>query len=89
MKSVKNLCNNLIKTNKKTFFQKVTQNGFADNKAFWDKVKSFLTNKGFLTSDSVSLTQENETITYKKTITYSVNSHYVNTVKKDQIKPLR
>ena len=83
MKSAKNLCNNnLIKTNKKSYFQKVTQNGFANNKTFWNIIKPFSTNKGFLTSDSISLTQENETITDKKTITHSLNTHYVNIVKK-------
>ena len=82
IKSARNLCNNLIKTNKKFYFQEVTQKGFANNKAFWNRSKPFLTNKGFLTSDSISLTKENETITDKKTITHSFNTHYVNIVKK-------
>ena len=81
MKSAKNLYNNLIKSNKKSYFQKVTQKGFANNKAFWNTIKLFLTNKGFLTSDSTSLTQENETITDKKTITHPFNTHYVNIVR--------
>ena len=34
MESAKNLRDNLIKTNKKTYFQIVTQKGFANNKAF-------------------------------------------------------
>ena len=89
MKCAKNLCNNLIKTNKKSYFQKVTQKGFANNKAYWNTIKPFLTNKGFLTSDSISLTKENETITDKKTITHSFNTHYVNIVKNHQVKPLR
>ena len=46
-----NLCNNLIKTYKKSYFTKVTQKGLANNKAFWNIIKPFLTNKGFLTSD--------------------------------------
>ena len=50
MKSAKNLCNNLTKTNKKSYFQKVAQKGFANNKAFWNTIKPFLTNKGFSTS---------------------------------------
>ena len=45
MKSARNICNNLIKTNKKFYFQKVTQKGFANNKAFWNTIKPFLTNK--------------------------------------------
>ena len=89
MKCAKNLCNNLIKTNKKSYFQKVREKGFANNKAYWNTIKPFLTNKGFLTSDSISLTEENETITDKKTITHSFNTHYVNIVKNHQVKPLR
>ena len=77
MKSGKNLCNNLIKINKKSYFQKVTQKGFANNKAFWNTIKPFLTNK------------ENETTTDKKTITHSFNTYYVNIVKKHQVKLLR
>ena len=83
VKSTKNLCNDVSKTNKKYYSQKVTQNGFVNNKAFWNTIKLFLTNKGFLTSDTISLTQENETVTDKKTITYSFNSHYVNIVKRN------
>ena len=89
MKCAKNLCNNLIKTNKKSYFQKVREKGFVNNKAYWNTIKPFLTNKGFLTSDSISLTKENETITDKKTITHSFNTHYVNIVKNHQVKPLR
>ena len=89
MKCAKNLCNNLIKTNKKSYFQKVREKSFANNKAYWNTIKPFLTNKGFLTSDSISLTEENETITDKKTITHSFNTHYVNIVKNHQVKPLR
>ena len=89
MKCAKNLCNNLIKTNKKSYFQKVREKGFANNKTYWNTIKPFLTNKGFLTSDSISLTKENETITDKKTITHSFNTHYVNIVKNHQVKPLR
>ena len=73
----KRLCNNLFKTNKKCYFQKVTQKGFANNKASSNTIKPFLTNKGLLTSNSISLTQENETITDRKTILHSFNSHYV------------
>ena len=81
IKSAKNLCNNSIKTNKKSYFQKGTLEGFA-NKTSWNTIKPFLTNKGFLTSDSISLTQKNETITDKKKMTHSFHSHYVNIMKK-------
>ena len=57
MKRAKNFCNNLDKTNKKFYFQKVTRKGFANNKTFWNTIKPFLTNKGILTSDGIALTQ--------------------------------
>ena len=88
MKGAENLFNNLIETNKKSYFQKATQKDFANNKTFWNTIKPFLTNKGFLPSDGISLTQENERITDKRTITHSFNSHNVN-IEKHQVKPLR
>ena len=45
---------------KKTCSQKGTQKGFANNKAFSNTIKLFLTKIGFLTSDSILLTPENE-----------------------------
>ena len=72
----------MIKINRKSYFQKVTQKGFANNKAFWNTIKTFLTNKKILNSDSNSVTKENEIITDKKTMTHSFNTHYVNIVKK-------
>ena len=35
IRSAKSFCNNLIKTNKKSYLQKVTQKGFAKNQVFW------------------------------------------------------
>ena len=48
MKSAKNLCNNLTKTNKKSYFQKVAQKGFANNKAFWNTIKPFFNQQNIL-----------------------------------------
>ena len=53
-----------LKVTKKSYFQKVTQTGFANNKSFWNTIKPFLTNKGILISNSISLTQENVTVKY-------------------------
>ena len=55
MKRAKNYCNSLIRTTKKNFFQSVTKSGFANNEKFWNAVKTFLTNKGFLTDDNISI----------------------------------
>ena len=66
------------------YFQKVIQNGFTNNQAFWYAIKQFLTNKRFLISDSISLTQENETMTDKKKVVHSFNSlckYYKNNIR--------
>ena len=55
MKRAKNYCNNLTRTTKKNFFQSVTKSDFANNKKFWNTVKPFLTNKGFLTDYNISI----------------------------------
>ena len=47
-KKSKNTCNNLNKFAKKSYFDKVISKIFVKNKAFWNTVKPFLTNKGFL-----------------------------------------
>ena len=52
MTSAKKLYNNLIKTNKISYFQKATHKGFANNKVFWNTIKTFLNSKVFLTTDS-------------------------------------
>ena len=62
MKSAKNLCNNVVKTNKISNFQKLHRKSLLIIRQLKYK-QTFLTNKGLLTSDSISLTQENEAIT--------------------------
>ena len=69
MKWAKNYCNNLTRTTKENFFQSVTKSGFANNKKFWNTVKPFLTNKGFLTDDNISIRAN------------LFNPHYINMVK--------
>ena len=43
IKIAKYYCNNLTKTTKKNFFQRVTENGFVNNKKFRNTVKPFKT----------------------------------------------
>ena len=54
-KKAKNTCNNLSKFAKKSYFDKVTSKGFVGNKAFWNIVKPFLTNKGFHTNENITI----------------------------------
>ena len=65
MKRAKNYCNNLTRTTKNNFFQRVTKSGFANSEKFWNTVKPFLTNKGFLTNDNISMKVNDDLITDK------------------------
>ena len=65
MKRAKNCCNNLTRTTKKNFFQKVTKNGFANNKKLWNTLKPYLTNKDFLINDDISIKVNDDFVTDK------------------------
>ena len=65
IKRAKSYCNNLTRTTKKNFFQRVAKRGFANNKKFWNKVKTFLINKGFLTNDNISIKVNDDLVTGK------------------------
>ena len=80
MKRAKNYCNNLTRTTKKNFFQSVTKSGFANNKKFWNTVKPFLTNKGFLTDDNISIKVNDDLVTDKTKLANLFNLHYINIV---------
>ena len=48
LKKEKHLCNNLNRSTKTNYSENVTKQGFANNKAFWNTVKPFLTNRVYL-----------------------------------------
>ena len=80
MKRAKNFCNNLNKNNKKNLFQSATKSGFANNKKFWNTVKPFLTNKGFLTDDNISIKVNDDLVAEKTNLANLFNLHYINIV---------
>ena len=80
MKRAKNYCNNLTRTTKKNIFQSVTKSGFANNKKFWNTVKPFLTNKGFLTDDNISIKVNDDLVAEKTNLANLFNLHYINIV---------
>ena len=82
LQKAKNYCNNLSKSTKKKYFEKVTKKGFVNNRAFWNTVKPFLTNKGFLTNDNIVIKNNDEIIKNKNEIVELFNSHNVNIVEK-------
>ena len=79
MKRTKNYCNSLTRTTK-NFFQGVTKSGFANNKKFWNAVKLFLTNKGFLTNGNISIKVNDDLVTDKTKLANLFNLHYISIV---------
>ena len=80
MKRAKNYCNNLTRTAKRNFFQRVTKSGFGNNKKFWNAIKPFLTNKAFLTNDNISIKVNDDLVTDKTKLANLFNLHYINIV---------
>ena len=79
-KKAKNTCGNLNKFAKKSYFDKVTSNGFVSNKVFWNTVKPFLTNKGFLTNKNITIKYKDKIVTDNSKLAHLFNNHYINTV---------
>ena len=54
-KKTKNICNLLNNKAKKEYFKKATVDGVMSNRKFQNTVKPFLTSKGFLHNDNISI----------------------------------
>ena len=78
MKRAKNYCNNLTRTTRKNFFQRLAKSGFANNTKFWNTVKPLPTNKGFLTNDNISIKVNDDLVTDKTKLANLFNLHYIN-----------
>ena len=86
-KRQRNLCVSLSRKNTKSFLNKVTKRGITSNKNFFF-IKPFLTNKGFLENNDITITEENKVITNERELAKTFNEHYINIVEKSSgIKP--
>ena len=85
-KKQKNNGKNLNKKREKNYFSKITSNGVVGNKLFWHTVKSFLTSKGFLHSDDMTLHIGDKTVTDYNELAKAFNN-YINIVQNTTGKP--
>ena len=81
-KKSKNKCNSLTRKAKKLFFKKATKDGIMTNKKFWSTVKPFLTNKGCISNDFISIEKDGELISNEKELVEIFNENYINIVEK-------
>ena len=79
-KKQKNICKNLNKKTKKNYFSKITSKGTMGNKQFWNRVKPFLTSKGFLHNDDIALRIGDNIVTDCNELAKEFNEYYMNIV---------
>ena len=79
-KKQRNKCVSLRKKCIKNYFSKITENGVNANKEFWKIIKPFLTNKGFLSGNEITIIENDEVITDEKILAEKFNNHYKNIV---------
>ena len=72
-----------LKTEKrnKNYFEKATENGIMGSKKFWSTVKSFLSSKGFIHNNDITIEIDNKIIEDKSEIAKTFNSHYIKILK--------
>ena len=66
----------------KNCFSKVTESGVNTNKEFWKIIKPFLTNKGFLSRNKITLIKNDEAISEEKILAEKFNDHSTNIVER-------
>ena len=66
-KRQRNICSNILKSTKKTFFETLNINEITGNRKFWKTVKPFFTDK-CKTTNNIILTEKNETLNNNKKI---------------------
>ena len=81
-KKQRNKCVKLRKKSIKLYFSKIIQNGIVTNKNFWKVIKPFLTNKGCIDGNEISIVNGDEIISDEKELVKTFNEHYINIVKR-------
>ena len=61
---------------------KLTQRGLTTNKSFWKSTKPFLTNKGFIGNNEITLIHKNKIISNEKQLAKLFNRYYINSAER-------
>ena len=79
-KKAKNKCNSLTRKAKRKFFKEATKSGVMSNRTFWKTVKPFLTNKGCITNDCISIEKDEDIVRDEKVLLELFDENYINIV---------
>ena len=83
--SYKNQRNKYVKTRRKSFkryMDKISEKGIETNKSFWNFIKPFMTNRGMIANNDITLNDGENVITDEYEILQTFNKHYINIVEK-------
>ena len=61
---------------------KISEKDIQTNKIFWNFMKSFMTNKGMIASNNITLIEGKNVIKDEYKISQTFNKHYINIVEK-------
>ena len=61
---------------------KISEKGIETNKSFWNFIKPFMTNKGMIASNDITLIEGKNVITDEYEISRTFNKHYIDIVEK-------
>ena len=61
---------------------KILEKGIETNKSFWNFIKPFMTNKGMIANNGITLIDGKNVITDEYHISQAFNKHYINIVEK-------
>ena len=65
---------------KENIFKEATRDGIMSNKKFWSTAKPFLTNKGGISNDFISVEKDGDLISDEKEIVELFNQNYIKVV---------
>ena len=60
----------------------ISEKGIETNKSFWNFIKSFMTKKGMIVINGITLTEGKNVITDEYEISQTFNKHYINIAEK-------
>ena len=78
-KKHKNFCVNLVRREKKKYYENLDIKVFEDNKTFWRSVKPLLSNKVIMRKN-MTLIENNKVISEKREIAEIMNNHFIDAV---------
>ena len=82
MKKIKNKCNSTCRKSKIKYLKRSTEKGISSSKQFWNFVKPFLTNKGCMSNDFISVRNGDVFVDKESKLVEIFNSHHINIVEK-------